>query len=101
MMIRILENINTESLEPKIQKIIDKITQNLANNVTTSYIDKTSMPDEMAVEFIWKYENNKEEYLGTWEINLNEDNIQNYSEYLNNISSEIKDAYAFIDNAQS
>ena len=96
-MIRILENIDTNSLEPKIQKVVDEIMKPLADNIIITYIDKTAMPDEISIEFAWEHEPGTEEYIGTWEVDMNKENITDYSNYLSDISAEIQTAYAFID----
>lgn len=100
-MIRVVENIDINSLEPNIQTIVDKIMVPLADNVIITYIDETMMPDELSVEFAWEYEPGNEEYIGTWEVDMNKDNIKNYSNYLSDISTEIQAAYAFISETEA
>ena len=99
-MIRIIENIDTDSLDSKIKSVIDEIMTPLANNIIVTYIDETLMPDELSVEFAWEYEPGNEEYLGVWEIDMNKNDIKNYSNYLSDISAEIQAACAFIDDAE-
>ena len=96
-MIRILESIDTNSLEPKIQTVIDKITKPLADKVVITYIDKTLMPDELSLEFAWEHEPGNEEYLGTWEINMKDDINK---DYIDNISTEIQSVYKAINNIE-
>lgn len=96
-MIRIIESIDTNSLEPDIQKVIDEIMIPLKDNVIVSYIDETLMPDEISVEFAWEHKPGTEEYIGTWEIDMKKDNIGNYSNYLSDIAAEIQAAYSHID----
>lgn len=91
-MIRILESINIDSLKPKIQEIINKITKPLADNVIVTYIDETLMPNELSIEFAWEHKPGTEEYIGTWDIDMNKENISDYSKYLNDISIEIQTA---------
>ena len=93
-MIRILENINTNS---DIEKVIEEILIPLASNVRASYVDETLMPDEISVEFVWEYEPGNEEYIGTWEIDMQKENIANYSNYLSDISTEIEAAYSHLE----
>ena len=99
-MIRVIESIDTNSLEPDIQSVVDEIMIPLADNVIVTYIDETMMPDELSIEFVWEYEPGNEEYIGTWEVDMNKDNIKNYSNYLSDISAEIQAAYAFIDDSE-
>ena len=96
-MIRILESINDSSMDSQIQDVIDKITDSLADKIEVAYIDKTMLPDEVAIEIVWKEGPGLEEYIGTWEINMNKDDVSNYSAYLQDIAAEIKDAYAYIE----
>lgn len=98
-MIRILENIDTNSLDSKIQNVIDEIMIPLADEVKVAYVDETLMPDEISIEFIWEKEPGVEEYIGTWEVDMQKEHITNYSNYLTEISTEIQAAYSFIEDA--
>lgn len=98
-MIRVLESIDTNSLDPQIQEVIDEIMIPLADECKVSYVDETLMPDEISVEFVWEREPGVEEYIGTWEVDMQKDGITNYSNYLTELSTEIQAAYAFIEDA--
>jgi hypothetical protein len=97
-MIRILEAIDND-VNINVKNIINEIMIPLSNNVKVSYIDETDLPDMVSIEFIWEHEPGNEEYLGSWDIDLNKENIANYSNYLSDISAEIQAAYSFIENA--
>lgn len=99
-MIRILESVDTNSLEPEIQKVVDEIMVPLADECKVSYVDETLMPDEISIEFVWEREPGDEEYIGTWEVDMHKENITNYSNYLAEISTEIQAAYSFIEDAE-
>lgn len=100
-MIRIIESIDTKSLEPNIRSVIDEIMIPLADNIIVTYIDETSMPDEISVEFAWEHEPGNEEYIGSWDIDMNKENVKNYSNYLSDISAEIQAAYSFIEDLEA
>lgn len=100
-MVRVIEGLeSTGELSDAIQKVIDEIMVPLADNVKVTYVDETFMPDEISVEFSWEYEPGNEEYIGTWEIEMNKDNVANYSNYLSDISAEVQAAYADIDDSE-
>lgn len=98
-MIRILESIDTNELNPLVQEVVDEIMIPLADEVKVSYVDESLMPDEISIEFVWEYEPGNEEYIGTWEVDMQKDGIANYSNYLTEISTEIQAAYSFIEDA--
>lgn len=100
-MIRIIESIDTNSLDPQIQEVVDEIMIPLADEVKVSYVDETLMPDEFSVEFVWEREPGREEYIGSWDIDMHKENIANYSNYLTDISDEIQAAYAFIEDEEN
>ncbi len=100
-MIKVVESIDTNSLKPNVQTVIDELMTPLADNVIVTYIDETMMPDELSVEFAWEYKPGNEEYIGTWEINMNKENVANYTNYIKDISAEIQEAYAYIDNIKA
>lgn len=94
-MIKIIESVNT--YDSQIQEVLNNVTKSLSKKVKVEYIDKTLTPDEISVDFVWENEPYVEEYIGTWEISLNKNDIQDYSKYLQDIADDIKAAYSFIE----
>lgn len=96
-MIRILESIDTNNYSSEVKNIIDILTNELNPSCKVVYVDESLMPDEITVEFVWEYDIGNEEYIGSWEVIMNKEQISNYNDYLKSISEEIKTAYSFIE----
>lgn len=99
-MIKILENLSRKveyidslSTEEKTKSILSEIDINLDDNIQPIAVDETSYPYEISVTYGYETTPGNFEYIGTFDIDMNEDEtIKNYSNYLTDVAYEINAA---------